>query len=637
MKKLTMYLQIVFIFGCSFVMAFSAGAEEPASDRVYMGSFTDRDWSANNLCGDKQTQHQEWDENKQWFGNTQPFFGKIFPEWFKPDGSPNFYRNWKVEIERIKAQGRIPYINWEAHGQTTDGECWHGQDRAGRDIISEINAGQHDNLITNLAVGLREEKTKVVMDLFHEMNGVWYDWSASCLHDPGWNAWRNAYKHVVDIFRENNATNVEFGTSVWFASNICGDDVQTTVNNIFISGYMDWIGIDIYGDTAGNSFDALMAPWYDALVATGLPIVVGEMAVAIVENNEQGKRVWMTEFRDALVNKYPRVKAFNWFDIDKGWVNNEANYHLDFGNTGPHFDSLMEDPRFIGAIGSVQITSKVNNQCLAIANMSDANSANVGLATCSDTFNQIFTVTDLGNFTLELRALNSDKCLDVASANNNDGTNIQQYQCNASLAQIWTMNVINWTTMEVELKAGNSSKCLDFDSTSQNVQQWQCLSTVNQRWFLKKTGNAALPADPPSMSGVYQIKNKNSERCLDISGASVLPGANVQTWSCNNTLAQRFKVVDLGGYNLLLRPLVNQNLCVDVADISKDNGGNVHQWTCVGGTNQTWKVNVKDWSTMEISLSANHANKCLDENQESHNVQQWLCNNSTMQTWILTP
>ncbi|ABD82279.1 RICIN domain-containing protein [Saccharophagus degradans] len=622
------------------VLAFSAitYAAEPASDRIYMGAFTDRNWSESNPCGDKQTEHWEWNQNSQWFGNTNAYFGKIFPEWFLPDGAPNIYQNWKVEVERIKAQGRIPYINWEAHGQTQDGECWHGGNgqnaRADRDVISEINAGQHDDLIENLAIGLREEKTKIVIDLFHEMNGAWYDWSPSCKHSAGWPAWRQAFKHVVDIFRANNAYNVEFGTSVWFGADICGNGIQDTVDNINIPGYLDWIGIDIYGDVYGNSFSNLMDPWYSALAGTGLPIVVGEMGVALSDDDE-AKRTWMTEFRDSLVNQYPRVKAFNWFDIDKGWVNNEANYHIESGNAGPHFNQLMTDPRFVGSFGSVFIKNKANNKCLAIAANSNSNTANVEAADCNGAANQVFTVTDLGDFKLELRALNSDKCVDVAGAASGDGANIQQYSCNASKAQVWVMNVINWSTMEVELSAENSEKCLDLDMASSNVQQWQCYSNINQRWFLKTTPNAPVQLDPPSISGIYELKNTATNRCLDIAGGSPDTEANAQTWSCNGSSAQRFKIVDLGGYRLLLRPLSNTNVCIDVSDVSQANGANVHQWTCNGGNNQTWKVDVKNWATMEVTLSAAHSNKCLDEDQGSNNVQQWACSNANNQIWKL--
>ncbi len=37
----------------------------PAGDRILMGAFVDRDWTAANPCGDKITHASEWEDNKQ--------------------------------------------------------------------------------------------------------------------------------------------------------------------------------------------------------------------------------------------------------------------------------------------------------------------------------------------------------------------------------------------------------------------------------------------------------------------------------------------------------------------------------------------------------------------------------------------
>lgn len=229
----------------------------------------------------------------------------------------------------------------------------------------------------------------------------------------------------------------------------------------------------------------------------------------------------------------------------------------------------------------------------------------------------------------------SDKCIDVAEANEADGANVQQYTCNASPAQIWTMKVINWQTLEVELVAGNSDKCLDLDAASENVQQWGCSSTDNQRWFLDKTVAGSVPNDPPNLSGTYEIKNKLTGRCLNIVNADTNNGANAETLTCDNSDRQRFAVVDLGNFNILIRPLINTHSCIDVANVSNDNGANVHQWACVGGMNQTWSVNMTDWDTMDSILTSQHSNKCLDEDIVSRNVQQWACSNHENQHWVL--
>ena len=476
----------------SSAASFAQNDSIPAGDRVLMGAFVDRDWTEANPCGDKITHDWEWADNKQWYGNASPYFGKIFPEVFRPDGSKNWYYLWEAEIDKIKAQGRVPYINLEFHGELAlrdNSKCWwrwnESNQRVDRNIIKEILEGKHNDIIDNIAHGLKAEKTPVLIDLFHEANAFWYDWGA-CKHGETWARFRSAYKHVVDRFRAIGATNVKFGTSVW-PDSFCWTDAGphgtgAIFADMYVPGYMDWVGIDIYGGSGdGGKFTAQLDKWYSQLAATGRPIVIGEMAVAPGPHKEQ----WIRDFANALTSgKYSRVKAFNWFDIDK---QGEANWRIDEGGMGPVFDYEMSHPRFTGSFGTYEIKNKATGKCLDIAAASTANGGNVQVYSCNGTNAQTFTLSDLTGYKMELRALNSGKCVDVAAAGTADGTNVQQYDCNATNAQVWTMKVITWSPLEVEFVAAHSNKCLDVAaSTGPNVQQWSCNSSNAQRFTLTK-------------------------------------------------------------------------------------------------------------------------------------------------------
>jgi hypothetical protein len=479
----------------SFAPVLEAQNVTPAGGRILTGAFVDRDWSDANPCGDKETTETEWSDNKQWYGNVYPYFGKIFPEVFRPDGSKNWYGNWKPEIAKIKAQGRVPYINLEFHGELqrhNNAECWHlggtggnGNDRVTHNIIREILTGKHDDIIDNVAYGLKGEKVPVLIDLFHEANGGWYDWSPCKHQGESWASFRAAYQYVVNRFRTVGATNVKFGQSIWPSSGCWTDagpwGTGAIVADMNVPGYMDWIGIDIYGSGSTGVFTDLLNPWYGSLAGTGLPIVIGEMAVSPGPN----KANWMTSFANALTSgNYPAVKAFNWFDINKP---GEADWRISEGGNGPLFDSLMSNAKFIGSFGTFELKNKANGQCLDIAAASTSDSAKVQTYACNGTAAQTFTLADLGNYSMELRALNSGKCVDVAGGSTSDGAQIQQYACNASSAQVWKMRVINWSTLEVELMATNSNKCLDVDNgIGPKVQQWWCTSGAAQRFLLNR-------------------------------------------------------------------------------------------------------------------------------------------------------
>ncbi|MES2825671.1 MAG: RICIN domain-containing protein [Pseudomonadota bacterium] len=467
----------------------------PAGDRVLTGAFVDRDWSDANPCGDKITQDWEWNDNKQWYGNAYPFFGKIFPEVFRPDGSKNWYGNWQTEVARIKQQGRVPYINLEFHGELqrhNNAECWHlggtggnGNDRVPHNIIREVLNGQHNDIIDNVAHGLKAEKVPVIIDLFHEANGGWYDWSPCKFPGESWASFRAAYQHIVKRFRAVGATNVTFGQSIWPQS-FCWTDAGPSgtgaiVADMYVPGYMTWIGIDIYGSGASGTFEEAFIPWYKDLAGTGLPIVIGEMAVSPGPN----KANWMRNFVDALTSgRYPALKAFNWFDINKP---GEADWRISEGNHGPFFAGLMTHPKIVGGFGTFEVKSKANGQCLDIQGAATGDSIQVQTYACNGTAAQTFTFTDLTNYFMELRALNSGKCVDVAGASTAVGARVQQYTCNASNAQRWKMKVIDWATLEVELTAANSNLCLDVaNGVGPKVQQYSCTSVPAQRFFLKK-------------------------------------------------------------------------------------------------------------------------------------------------------
>jgi Ricin-type beta-trefoil lectin domain len=132
------------------------------------------------------------------------------------------------------------------------------------------------------------------------------------------------------------------------------------------------------------------------------------------------------------------------------------------------------------------------------------------------------------------------------------------------------------------LVAQHSGKCLDVSNSGTtngtNIQQWGCNGTGAQLFRLDAVG-----------SGVYSLVNTYSGKCVDVSGSSTVDGGNIQLWECNGTNAQRFSLQALanGSYNLVN---VNSGKCADVASSSTGDGANVQQWSCNTGTNQQWAV-----------------------------------------------
>ena len=86
----------------------------------------------------------------------------------------------------------------------------------------------------------------------------------------------------------------------------------------------------------------------------------------------------------------------------------------------------------------------------------------------------------------EIRAMHSDKCLDVPHSCNKDEVEIIQYRCNNTTNQRW--KITEGPDGYYEIRAMHSDKCLDVpkSSTADGVRiiQYRCFNTTNQRWKL---------------------------------------------------------------------------------------------------------------------------------------------------------
>ncbi len=122
-----------------------------------------------------------------------------------------------------------------------------------------------------------------------------------------------------------------------------------------------------------------------------------------------------------------------------------------------------------------------------------------------------------------------DKCLDVKSNGSSNGTNIQQYGCNSTDAQIFRVEPVG---SYYQIKHVSSGKCLDVDgngsSNGTNVQLWTCNEGDAQLFTLTSNGSTSDVRD-------FKIKGKGSGKCLDLSAGGSSNGTNMQIWSCSST------------------------------------------------------------------------------------------------------
>ncbi|WP_167538325.1 RICIN domain-containing protein [Streptomyces albofaciens] len=135
---------------------------------------------------------------------------------------------------------------------------------------------------------------------------------------------------------------------------------------------------------------------------------------------------------------------------------------------------------------------------------------------------------------VQLKVAHSGKCLDLDHGKKDNGAEVRQYTCNATVDQKWRAVPVEDSAFE--LRAVASNKCLEVENSGKQagarVQQWACSGSPNMRWrfFL---------VDP--VKHLYQLRPlhvENEKRCLDIKGAAKGDGAKAQQWYCNQTEAQ---------------------------------------------------------------------------------------------------
>ncbi|MEV5843301.1 RICIN domain-containing protein [Streptomyces sp. NPDC051985] len=138
-----------------------------------------------------------------------------------------------------------------------------------------------------------------------------------------------------------------------------------------------------------------------------------------------------------------------------------------------------------------------------------------------------------GNVTLLNAA--SGKCVDAKAAATADGTVVQQYTCNNTTAQQWSLTSTSGGYVRIN-NANNTNEVLDVTGVSTAdsaaVQLWTYGGGSNQQW---------LPVDDGG--GAYHFVNRNSGKCLDDPGASTADSVQFVQYTCNGTAAQRFQVV----------------------------------------------------------------------------------------------
>jgi cellulose synthase (UDP-forming) len=184
-------------------------------------------------------------------------------EWFVPEEQPD-----RLAVALAQARNRrTPIITIEPQASIGSSAS----------LLQEITFGQRDPELRRLAEVVRQAQPQIVLLRWgHEMDlfGL-YPWSVD--NPP---LYRSAFRHVVDVFREEGVANARW---IWSSAGTSravefypGDDV------------VDYVGLTILGDPTwdasfglpAQSFSDLLRSRYAVVQGIGKPIIIAELGVS---------------------------------------------------------------------------------------------------------------------------------------------------------------------------------------------------------------------------------------------------------------------------------------------------------------------------------------------------------------------
>ena len=222
--------------------------------------------------------------------------------------------------------------------------------------------------------------------------------------------------------------------------------------------------------------------------------------------------------------------------------------------------------------------------------------------------------------------------LDVKSGSLDNGANVQIYSANDTVAQLFSFEYCDGYYL---IRNASSGKVLDVaegDVTPKtNVQQWSSylsngVPSKNQLF------SACRNTD-----GTYTFINKGTGLVLDVWGSGTSNSTNVDAYTPNGTAAQCFvlheqeNLIKEGVYSICSAG--KTSLVLDVKSGSTDNGANVQMYTSNSSLAQRWYFKPVTGKTNTYTIESTVSAKLLTADPDGNVVQRTDCG-SMRQQWI---
>ncbi len=340
-------------------------------------------------------------------------------------------------------------------------------------------------------------------------------------------------------------------------------------------------------------------------VTNGTVKAVGSGSATITVKSENGKtasqKITVNDGCAAITKGYycfnTKVGSQFMLDVTGNGTSDGSNIQI-YQNNGSAAQKFYVEP--VGN-GWYIISNTVPKKCLDVQGASAKSGTNVQLYKYngSDAQKWRFYSVGGGNYTI----MNKVGCyLDVSGGSAKNNTNVQVHTYNGTNAQQWKListkqdytNIADSAYCIKSQVGGNMTLDVTGNGTADgtNIQVYQNNNSIAQKFKIQSTGD-----------GWFKITSPSSGKCLDVQGGSLKSGTNVQLYSYNGSDAQKWRFYPEGDCYAIKNKL---GCYLDVDGGKNKNGTNVLVYTKNGSNAQKWKVTETTIPVVSVPAAPNN-------------------------------
>lgn len=324
----------------------------PPQNKIYFGAFPDFSGPEDNVSKKRINDFEKLIDKKiAWAMFSDNWYnGIVYP---------------KKKIHLISDSGATPYVRMMPRSDEIQG---HLEEKFS---MQNIIDGKFDTELIAWARATKKDNIPLLIDFGVEANGDWFSWGGNfnggsvpdtygdVNYPDGPERYRDAYRHIIDIFRVEEVTHVTWFYHYNYAS---FPNVQWNQPKYYYPGddYIDWIGFSLYGaqtldeEWEGLDFSIQLKEFFDSFKALDTKKPIALLEFGVTDYHKQGsKSIWLEDaFKTILDNPYVKFDAINIWHED--WQNEDETYtrlRVDSSNkTLKTFKKLIDNDRFISEL-----------------------------------------------------------------------------------------------------------------------------------------------------------------------------------------------------------------------------------------------------------------------------------------------